>query len=347
MSAEGLLIVEDYRRLLCSFTAAMAPEFVPAGMSSTADDPMRLVPLSSTNACVERLLDIRSDVPVEWLFGEHLAANSVELLTACALSSANIGEALEVARRNQDALTNARTISHRPLANGGLVVAHHSAFSHLSEARLLFNAFAAAKLIHIFSFYSGSERQHQLDVRAGSFGELMRRIDRELDFIGIEFRDGEVIFTLRPEVVNHKLPDTQARLRRVLKLELRRKLSDRPPAEKWKDRIRYHLRTGDLSTVSLDDVCGAFRVERRTLGRLLRDEGTTFSAILTEVRRDKAFHLLQNTSKPLKRVAAELGFNSDASFNMAFKSWTGTTPMKFRKLQTVHHEATGVPAPSE
>jgi AraC-like DNA-binding protein len=30
-------------------------------------------------------------------------------------------------------------------------------------------------------------------------------------------------------------------------------------------------------------------------------------------------------------VAAELGFNSDASFNMAFKSWTGTTPMAFRK----------------
>jgi AraC-like DNA-binding protein len=42
---------------------------------------------------------------------------------------------------------------------------------------------------------------------------------------------------------------------------------------------------------------------------------------------------------PLKRVATELGFNSDASFNMAFKSWTGTTPMKFRKSPEVRLQA--------
>ena len=72
-------------------------------------------------------------------------------------------------------------------------------------------------------------------------------------------------------------------------------------------------------------------MQRRTLGRMLRNEGTTFTDIVKELRREKALHLVRTTGLPLKRVAAELGFNSDASFNMAFKSWTGTTPMKFRK----------------
>ncbi len=98
-----------------------------------------------------------------------------------------------------------------------------------------------------------------------------------------------------------------------------------------KERIKFHLRSNRLSEVSLDEICDTFRIQRRTLARLLRDEGTTFTTILTELRREKALHLVRHTGVPLKRVASELGFNSDASFNMAFKSWTGTTPMKFRK----------------
>lgn len=99
----------------------------------------------------------------------------------------------------------------------------------------------------------------------------------------------------------------------------------------WADRIRAHIRSSNFAEISVGDVCDAFRMPKRTLGRLLRDEGTSFTAILTELRRKKALHLVRGTGVPLKRVAAELGFNSDGSFNMAFKSWTGTTPMKFRK----------------
>lgn len=106
-----------------------------------------------------------------------------------------------------------------------------------------------------------------------------------------------------------------------------------------KDRIKFHIRSNHLSDASLDEICDRFRLQRRTLGRLLRDEGTTFTSILTELRREKALHLVRNTKAPLKRVAAELGFNSDASFNMDFKSWTGTTPMKFRKSESTKSAA--------
>jgi AraC-like DNA-binding protein len=51
---------------------------------------------------------------------------------------------------------------------------------------------------------------------------------------------------------------------------------------------------------------------------------------LTDLRRERAIYLVQHTNVPLKRIAAELGFNSDASFCMAFKSWVGEAPKRYR-----------------
>jgi AraC-like DNA-binding protein len=116
--------------------------------------------------------------------------------------------------------------------------------------------------------------------------------------------------------------------------------------ETWSKRITFYIRSKHLSDVSVDEISEAFGVQRRTLTRQLRDEGTTFTNILTEIRRERALHLVGSTGVPLKRVAAELGFNSDASFNMAFKSWTGTTPMKFRKSAAARPSA-GHPQPVE
>ena len=195
----------------------------------------------------------------------------------------------------------------------------------------IFQSIVSSKLALFFQEYSDSNRQHQVDQRAVCFGSLMQKFDREIDFIDIEYRDCELMFGFSRDVLNYRLADRDGRLVAALDCELRRKTSEVPLTERWKDRIRYYIRSKHLADVSLDEICGTFGMQRRTLGRLLRNEGTTFTDILKDLRRERALHLVRNTGVPLKRVAAELGFNSDASFNMAFKSWTGTTPMKFRK----------------
>ena len=330
----GCLVMEEYGRLLNAFTARLVRDyrFEAYATDETSYDALRLLPVSSIAPSVDRLLSLPTDVPIEWRVAEYLGEHASDLMTVRALNSMRIGEALDVAYRNHRIQTNVRTITHSSRNDGRLVAVHHTDKAHDPLIRFLFRTFIATKLYLFFKFYGGSEKQHEVDTRASCFGALMRRFDRELDFIDIEFRDEEITFDFCCDALAYKLADPNDLLIASLDRELRRKEAEIPAMGSWKDRIKHHIRSNHLSNISLDELCDTFRVQRRTLGRLLRDEGTTFTAMLTELRRERALHLVRNTGVPLKRVAAELGFNSDASFNMAFKSWTGTTPMKFRKV---------------
>jgi AraC-like DNA-binding protein len=75
-------------------------------------------------------------------------------------------------------------------------------------------------------------------------------------------------------------------------------------------------------------------VTARTLQRRLLEEGVTFAALLTEVRRTQAERLLARSTAPLSQVAESVGYADAGAFVRAFRSWTGTTPGKFRELQS-------------
>lgn len=68
----------------------------------------------------------------------------------------------------------------------------------------------------------------------------------------------------------------------------------------------------------------------RTLHRQLAHEGTTLQQLKDEVRRDRAIEALTRSSRPIKQVAREAGFDNEKSFSRAFRRWTGTTPTALR-----------------
>ena len=59
------------------------------------------------------------------------------------------------------------------------------------------------------------------------------------------------------------------------------------------------------------------------------------------VRRDLATDLLLRSQRPIKQIAAEVGFQNEKSFMRAFKSCTVVTPegMRFRGSRHRHHPA--------
>lgn len=329
----NILIAEEYQRLIHEFALAngLHPEPRRAIDRSGDYDPLRLRSMSEIAPVLDRLMGASTDVPMAWRLGAHCAANCSDLLSARARSSATIGEALEVALDHQHILTNGRTISHRRAGNGKMAALHHAADNHEPATRFLFHAIMGTKLAILFAVFGGGERQHELCFQSHCFGALMRRLDSELDFLDLDFREGELIMGFDHNVLGHRMLGSDERIIAAFDRELRRRAAEVPTNGSLKDRIKYHIRRNHLSQVSVDEICDSVRIQRRTLARVLRNEGTSFTAILTELRREKALHLVGHTGIPLKRVAAELGFNSDASFNMAFKSWTGQTPMRFRK----------------
>jgi AraC-like DNA-binding protein len=98
------------------------------------------------------------------------------------------------------------------------------------------------------------------------------------------------------------------------------------------DQVQRALRTLLLSgTVSGDEVAQLLMMHRRTFNRRLKDHGTTFQAILDQVRFEVARQLLAGTRASIDDIAAALGYASVSPFMRTFRRWAGTTPGQWRR----------------
>jgi AraC-like DNA-binding protein len=59
--------------------------------------------------------------------------------------------------------------------------------------------------------------------------------------------------------------------------------------------------------------------------------GDTPLAYLTRWRMDTAARLLRDTGRPLSRIAEEVGYESEFSFNKAFRRARGISPGRYRR----------------
>jgi AraC-like DNA-binding protein len=99
-------------------------------------------------------------------------------------------------------------------------------------------------------------------------------------------------------------------------------------ADKLRRLIGERLESGK---VTLEDIAQALDMAPRTLQRRLVEAGLNFRVMVDELRQAQAEHLLRGTRMPLAELASSLGFSDHASFNRAFKRWTGSSPGAFRR----------------
>jgi AraC-like DNA-binding protein len=69
----------------------------------------------------------------------------------------------------------------------------------------------------------------------------------------------------------------------------------------------------------------------RTLQRKLAQAGTAYHAVLENLLRERSTSLVAHTHAPITDIALELGYSDPAHFTRAFRRWTGTSPLAFRK----------------
>jgi AraC-like DNA-binding protein len=113
--------------------------------------------------------------------------------------------------------------------------------------------------------------------------------------------------------------------------ELRRRLSDLQAEATVADRVRAALHdTLPAGDSSITAVTRRLAVSSRTLQRQLREEGTTYQAVLASTREDLARHYLRRGNLRTGEIAYLLGYDDTNSFYRAFRSWTGTTPETLR-----------------
>jgi AraC-like DNA-binding protein len=70
----------------------------------------------------------------------------------------------------------------------------------------------------------------------------------------------------------------------------------------------------------------------RTLARRLEDFGTGLRELLEEARYDAAREMLVHTSLDVGQIAESLGYARTSVFTRAFRRWSGTTPVAWRRM---------------
>lgn len=91
--------------------------------------------------------------------------------------------------------------------------------------------------------------------------------------------------------------------------------------------VRTMLPTGGLT---LGLVCGQLAVHPRTLQRELAKRGTSFAALVDEVRREEAERYLRESELPLGQLAGVLGLSEQSALTRACRRWFGQTPSRVR-----------------
>ena len=82
---------------------------------------------------------------------------------------------------------------------------------------------------------------------------------------------------------------------------------------------------------NVETVAKGLALSVRTLSRKLSGEGTTFAAVVDELRRSLALEYLREPRFTLSQIACLLGYETPTSFTHAFKRWTGRSPSAARK----------------
>ncbi len=82
--------------------------------------------------------------------------------------------------------------------------------------------------------------------------------------------------------------------------------------------------------VTEDAIAGGLNMSLRSLQRRLKAEGTTYQALLDEMRHELAAQYMAQSRLSINEITFLLGFSEPSNFSRAFKRWTGVAPSAFR-----------------
>lgn len=137
---------------------------------------------------------------------------------------------------------------------------------------------------------------------------------------------------LTSELLARQQRHAEPRLLAVLARQLDGLLVEQPEDHRFLEQVkRCMMNELPDREPSIAVVAAKQRMSPRTLQRRLYGEGTTFAALLSDLRRDLAVRYLADARLEIGEVGFLLGFQDATAFHRAFKRWTGSTPAQHRR----------------
>jgi AraC-like DNA-binding protein len=154
------------------------------------------------------------------------------------------------------------------------------------------------------------------------------------DFFGCQIRFGanrqSIVFAKKDLVL--PIHSADPHLLNILKAFCEDALSRRTmPLTPVRSRVeRTLLEVMPKGEATVPNVAKVLAMSPRSLERRLNEEGTSYTAVLSELRRELALQYLGDKTLGIGQIAWLLGYSEVTSFNHAFRRWTSRSPKNVR-----------------
>lgn len=103
----------------------------------------------------------------------------------------------------------------------------------------------------------------------------------------------------------------------------------------WREKVSRAIHSDILQgEPSLAEIADRLNLSERSLSRKLKEEGTTFRALVKDKRKELAAFYLLKSDISVTELAFKIGFSDVSNFNRACQRWFGCSPSEYRKQNT-------------
>jgi AraC-like DNA-binding protein len=289
---------------------------------ATLTDPAARLPLPLCAALVERARKLTGEPGLAFPFGLQMRLSSHGFLGFAAMTAGTVREALELAVRYSRTRTTAIGLSlYTEGDHASLVIEERAQLGKLREFLVIG---LAVGLWQIGRDLTGQPLEGDAECAFPEPEYAQRFTELAMGHLRFDAPANRLVFPASYLDLPLKTADPVAM--QLARAQCERELSALVDASGVAGRVRAEL--GEFR--GLEEVAARLHMSTRTLKRRLADQGTTFSQVVDDLRRQRALLLLENRELSINEIAGRLGYTEAANFTRAFKRWTGKTPAAYR-----------------
>ena len=262
-------------------------------------------------------------------FGEHFEPRNIGALIYVVLNSPTLADAIHNTRRylhihNQAAKAWFNIEGKRGYLR--FLLADSAAGMTRQQ-----NEYSMAVLLNTFRIIAGSQWTPE-EVQFAH--EAPARTSEHLRIFGapVLFGCGSNALVVEGDFVERQVPAADQRLYRILRQHAERILEEMPREADFLATVRSAIAEAmGEGNPKIAPVARKVSMSPRTLERRLKERGVIFKNLADDTRRRFALGYLKDRKHTLTEIAFLLGYSEVSAFSRAFKRWTRSTPLEYRR----------------